>query len=54
VNAGLPAETEAPPPEKTSRVRRGAQSVGSFTRKSYRCVRSLFRNCGSDEESEPN
>jgi hypothetical protein len=55
VNAGLPAETEAPPPKKTSRVRRGAQSVGSFTRKSYRCVRSLFRNCGSDgEEPEPN
>jgi hypothetical protein len=55
VNAGLPAETEAPPPHKTSRVRRGAQSVGSFTRKSYRCVRSLFRNCGSDDEaSGPN
>jgi hypothetical protein len=55
VSAGLPAGTEAPPPEKTSRVRRGAQSVGSFTRKSYRCMRSLFRHCGSDEsESEPN
>jgi len=56
VNAGLPAETEAPPlQKKTSRVRRGAQSVGSFTRKSYRCVRSLFRKCGSDDQvAEPN
>jgi hypothetical protein len=55
VNAGTPAETEAPPPARPSRVRRGAQSVGNFTRKSYRCVRSLFRHCGSDnEEAEPN
>jgi len=56
VNTALPAETAAPPPEKkTSRVRRGAQNVGSFTRKSYRCVRSLFRNCGSDDQdAEPN
>lgn len=55
VKTALPTETEAPPPERTSRVRRGAQSVGSFTRKSYRCVRSLFRNCGSDDEiAEPN
>jgi len=56
VNAGLPAETAAPPPQKkTSRVRRGAQSVGIFTRKSYRCVRSLFRKCGSDDQvAEPN
>jgi hypothetical protein len=52
VHASLPAETAAPPSEKkTSRVRRGAQSVGNFTRKSYRCVRSLFRHCGSDEEN---
>jgi hypothetical protein len=52
VHAGLPAETTAPPSEKrSSRVRRGAQSVGNFTRKSYRCVRSLFRHCGGDEEN---
>jgi hypothetical protein len=47
--AAAPVEPEAPPPEHKSRVRRGAQSVGSFTRKSYRCMRSLFRHCGSDE-----
>jgi hypothetical protein len=43
------------PPPHTSRVRRGAQSVGHFARSSYRCVRSLFRNCHSEEaEQGPN
>jgi hypothetical protein len=39
----MPAESAAPPPERKRRV-------GSFARKSYRCVRSLFRNCGSEPE----
>jgi hypothetical protein len=52
---GLSPETAPPDPESKSRIRRGAQSVGSFTRKSYRCVRSLFRRCSSETEAtEPN
>lgn len=51
-SAGLPSESAAPPPEPRSRVRRGARNagaaVGNFTRNTYRCVRSLFRNCGNE------
>jgi hypothetical protein len=36
----------APPSE--SRMKRASNAVGGFARKSYRCVRSLFRRC-SDE-----
>jgi len=52
---GVPPEADETEAESKSRIRRGAQSVGSFTRKSYRCVRSLFRHCGSETEAtEPN
>jgi hypothetical protein len=34
-----------------SRVRRAGNAVGSFARKSYHCVLSLFRNCSEDPES---
>ena len=35
----------SPPAESKGRIRRGAQSVGKFAKKSYRCVRTLFRRC---------
>jgi hypothetical protein len=38
-----------------NRIQRAGSAVGGFTRKSYRCVRSLFRNCGeetSDAEAQ--
>lgn len=48
-----PQITSAPPaPARTSRVKRGAQSVGHFARSSYRCVRSLFRECRSAEANQ--
>jgi len=40
-------ENAAPPPERKGRV-------GSFARNTYRCVRSLFRRCGSDAAQAPN
>jgi hypothetical protein len=43
--SAVPAESA--PPEH----RRG---VGSFARNTYRCVRSLFRRCGSDAAQPPN
>jgi hypothetical protein len=50
------AETTAPTEngETSSRVRQAAQgassAVGGFARKSYRCMRSFFRDCSGDEE----
>jgi hypothetical protein len=43
-SSAMPAGTAAPPPEH----KRG---VGSFARNTYRCVRSLFRRCGSEAEA---
>jgi hypothetical protein len=61
--ASLPPETQATTgsvPEATesvgtaTRVKQAAQgassAVGGFARKSYRCVRSLFRNCSGEPE----
>jgi len=42
--SGTPAA--APPPPKTTRSA-GAVESESFARRSYRCMRSFFRNCGS-------
>jgi hypothetical protein len=54
-SAALPPESVTAPPARTSRVRRGAQNVGHFARSSYRCLRSLFRECGSESaEQGPN
>ena len=41
--------------DRPNRMQRASGAVGGFARKSYRCVLSLFRNCGSDgaEISEP-
>jgi hypothetical protein len=41
----IPAETAAPPPER----KRG---VGSFARNTYRCVRSLFRKCREQTDTQ--
>ena len=35
-------------PQSESRMKRASNAVGGFARKSYRCMRSLFRSC-SDE-----
>ena len=45
--SAAPTESASPPPER----KRG---VGSFARNTYRCVRSLFRRCGSDASGAPN
>src|SRR6516225_5291680 len=45
--SAAPTESASPPPEH----KRG---VGSFARNTYRCVRSLFRRCGSDTSEAPN
>mgnify|MGYP005847816435 CR=1 FL=1 len=44
------------PVESKGRIRRGAQKVGKFAKKSYRCVRTLFRKCGEQqtEATAPN
>jgi hypothetical protein len=37
--------------ESKGRIRRGAQNVGRFAKKSYRCVRTLFRGCREQPEA---
>lgn len=52
----VPPESQSvtPPPAKSKgRIRRGAQSVGKFAKKSYRCVRTLFRRCGEQPVEGP-
>jgi hypothetical protein len=43
--------------ERPNRMQRAGNAVGGFARKSYRCVLSLFRSCGTDGDeislSEP-
>jgi hypothetical protein len=41
----------APPKESKGRIRRSAESVGRFAKKSYRCVRSLFFKCRSEPQA---
>ena len=54
-SAALSPESVTAPPARPSRVKRGAQNVGRFARSSYRCVRSLFRECRSESQgSDPN
>jgi hypothetical protein len=42
---------EAVPPDEPGRIRRSAQNVGTFAKKSYRCVRSLFFKCRSEQQA---
>jgi hypothetical protein len=47
-NAAPPSPAAAPPPSaggEPNRVQRASSAVGGFARKSYRCMRSLFRDC---------
>ncbi len=37
--------------ESKGRIRRSAQNVGRFAKKSYRCVRTLFRGCREQPEA---
>jgi hypothetical protein len=41
----------APPKESKGRIRRSAESVGRFAKKSYRCVRSLFFKCRGEPQA---
>ncbi len=42
-SAAAGAETASP-----NRVQRASSAMGSLARKSYRCLRSLFRNCSGE------
>jgi hypothetical protein len=44
--------TAVPPakPSSPSRMKRASSAVGSFARKSYHCMWSLFRNCSAETE----
>lgn len=58
-------DTPAPPPAQATtasivpsepsanRAQRMGSAVGGFTRKSWRCMRSLFRNCSEPEPDAP-
>jgi hypothetical protein len=46
------AAGESPEPPRASRVQRASSAVGGFARKSYRCLRSLFRNCSGETASD--
>jgi hypothetical protein len=50
--ATAPAEPQAAvasaTPQSESRMKRASDAVGGFARKSYRCMRSLFRSCGDE------
>ena len=45
------AAAEGPEPPRASKAQRASSAVGSFARKSYRCLRSLFRNCSGETAS---
>jgi hypothetical protein len=45
------AAAESPEPPRASRAQRASSAMGSFARKSYRCLRSLFRNCSGETVS---
>lgn len=45
------ASAENPQPPHASRAQRASSAVGGFARKSYRCLRSFFRNCSSETAS---
>jgi hypothetical protein len=40
--------------DQPNRMQRASNAVGGFARKSYNCVRSLFRKCSGGETAEPN
>jgi hypothetical protein len=46
------AAGESPEPPRASRAQRASSAVGGFARKSYRCLRSLFRNCSGETASD--
>lgn len=46
-----PAEpSEANPDKPKTALGRGVKTMGSFARSSYRCMRSLFRKCGEEQD----
>ena len=46
-----PAAAAAPAVDSPSRMQRASATMGSAARKSYRCLRSLFRNCSGETAS---
>lgn len=47
---GDASASDPAPAESKGRIRRGANNVGKFAKKSYRCVRTLFRRCREQPE----
>lgn len=45
------AAAQSPEAPHASKARRASSAMGSFARKSYRCLRSLFRHCSEDTAS---
>jgi hypothetical protein len=46
------APVTAPAPSTGNRAQRASAAVGGFARKSLRCMRSLFRNCSDEADSQ--
>jgi hypothetical protein len=42
---------QSPEAPRASRAQRASSAVGSFARKGYRCLRSLFRHCSEETAS---
>lgn len=45
------AAAQSPEAPRASKAQRASSAMGSFARKSYRCLRSLFRHCSEDTAS---
>ena len=50
--AGESAPAPAPEESRPNRAQRASSAVGSFARKSYRCVVSFFRKCSEEKDAE--
>jgi hypothetical protein len=48
---GAAAAAQSAEAPRASKARRASSAVGGFARKSYRCLRSLFRHCSEDTAS---
>src|SRR5262245_41330201 len=50
-NSEAAAAVQSPEGRHVSKARRASSAMGSLARKSYRCLRSLFRHCSEDTAS---
>ena len=51
IGNGDSAAAATPEADSPSRMQRASAAMGSAARKSYRCLRSLFRNCSGETAS---